>query len=136
MAPKPRRPEGQPLLEVGDSLPVRAKKVKPPTGVSECMQAFREGHMSKLGLEPHIHYGKDGKHFKELVALWGLDVVLRLIALFFSTTDPRVVRSDYKVGAFYSLAQHLILLDRRHGPKDRRTAENLDAATRATQRRS
>lgn len=83
---------------------------------------------------PVIHGGKDGNHFKHLVATYGEEPTLRLVEEFFETTDPRVVRSDYTVGALFSLAQHLML--RRAGkPQDNRAIENADAAARATQRR-
>jgi hypothetical protein len=56
-----------------------------------------------------------------------------LVGEFFTTSDPRVQRSDYRIGALYSLAQHLRL--RRQRVVDNRTARNLDAAVRATEAR-
>jgi hypothetical protein len=52
---------------------------------------------------------------------------------FFATTDVRVNRCDYSVLAFYTLAQHLNLMDKRE-QTDRRTLANLDAVARATGR--
>lgn len=82
---------------------------------------------------PIIHGGKDGAHFKKLVATYGEDETLRLVRQFFGTSDSRVLRSDYTVGALFALAQHLRL--RAFRVADPRTADNLDAAERATQRR-
>lgn len=136
MAPRPRTTNGTTLF--GDDVEKPTKRQKPPTDpvIAECFAMFVDLHVAKHGIKPPIRGGKDGKHFKDLLATYGRDEVFALIRKMFGTSDPRVVASDYTVGAFYSLAPHLALLDRRNGPKDRRAAENFDAASRATQRKT
>lgn len=116
----------------------RKKSAPGDPDIAACFALFSELHLAKHGISPHFRGGKDGKHFKDLLAWAGREGMLGeagLIRKFFGTSDPRVVASDYSVGAFYSLAQHVALLDRRKGPMDRRTVENTDAARRATERR-
>lgn len=111
--------------------PVVSKEKAP---VKKCLDAFHNAFVARFGFKPRIDGGKDGKHMKDLIATWSEQDVLDLIAEFFSTRDARVVRSDYSVGALYNLAQHLKL--RQHGHYiDQRTAENVDAAVRATQQK-
>lgn len=84
---------------------------------------------------PLIAGGKHGAQFKRLLA-WGEDVVRELVRLYFTTTDPKVARDDYSLDRFFVHAQYLRLkLARNHRVVDARTAENLDAAARATGRR-
>lgn len=102
--------------------------------VQVCLDAYHDGFVARFGFKPRIVGGKDGKHFKDLLALWGRDEVLALLREFLTTTDPRVLRSDYTIGAFSSLAQHLRL--RQAGNHiDARQATNVDAAVRATRQR-
>lgn len=137
MAPR-QRPAQSPRLFEDDASPKRASKKKrdPNPVVAECFTLFAELHQAKHGIPARFVYGKDGKHFGDLLATYGRDEVIALMQKMFSTGDPRIVASDYTVGAFFSLAPHLALLDRRNGPKDRRAAENFDAASRATQRKT
>lgn len=101
--------------------------------VAKCIDAFHAAFVARFGFKPKIDGGKDGANLKRLIATWDERVVLDLIAEFFSTRDPRVARSDYTIGAFYNLAQHLRL--RRQTVQDQRTAENMDAASRASETR-
>jgi hypothetical protein len=110
-------------------VPIKPKKEK--GDVARAIDAFHVAFVARHGFKPHIRGGKDGTHFKELIATWGADVVIgELIPEFFRTTHPRVLRSDYSVGALYACAQHLRMVN-----IDERTASNLDAARRATERR-
>lgn len=133
-----------------------------PAPVKQCMDAFYAGYVRKwnpkpladawladmaLGIAPSnrsvakeelmlpLLQAKDGAHFKQLVAAWGEQTVLKLIDLFFETTMPRVVSSDYTVGAFFNVAPGLQLRLRNIAQPDRRMAEAIDAAARATGRR-
>ena len=81
---------------------------------------------------PMIHGAKDGALIKKMVAAWGEERVLALCEQFPSMTDARVLRSDYSIGAMFSLAQHLML--RQHKPADDQTARNVDAVSRAVGR--
>lgn len=112
--------------------------------VQRCIDAYFRGFVGKFNppatpteqlLKPIIHGGKDGAHFKKMVATWGEPTVLALVDEFFTTTHPRVVRSDYSVGALFQCAQHLIVANTGQTLPDQRTAENVDAASRATRRR-
>jgi len=84
---------------------------------------------------PLIHYGRDGKLLKDLKDAWGEDEVARLIHDFFTSSDPQVVRSDYKIQVLFQLAQRLRLNARQGHRPDTRTTENIDAATSAMRRR-
>lgn len=134
MAPKPRKAVST-LAPLDGMEPMPSVKPEPST-VTKCRSLFRELHEQKLGIKPFEKFGRDGKHFKDLAASYGEEQVLELIRRFFDTSDPKVVASDYSVAALYRLAQHVMLLDRRSGPRDRRTAENVDAVARATRRRN
>lgn len=86
-------------------------------------------------MTPLIKPGKDAALVKQMLAAWGEETVGWLIDEFFGpgSTDPRVVRSNHDVGALYGMAQYLLL--KRQQPADLRTAENFDAASRATRPR-
>lgn len=83
---------------------------------------------------PLIQYGRDGKHLRDLADAWGEETTASVIREFFATTDPQVVRSDYKVSVLFIHAQRLRLAAR-VGNHDDRTISNLDAAARAMRRR-
>lgn len=104
----------------------RGKTVDP--AIKRCIDRYHERFIARFGFKPQIHGGKDGAHVKALLATWGEAVVLGLIDEFLSTTDPRILRSDYTIGALFNLAQYLRLRSTR---PDERTATNLDAAARA-----
>lgn len=120
--------------------PKKAKKEKPPKAtnpdIAKCINHYATRFKERFGFKPKINGGKDGKHFKEILSTWkdegGCALVISLLDEFFATRDPRVLRSDYSVGAFYSLAQYLRLAANR---TDDRTMANLDAASRATKPR-
>lgn len=101
--------------------------------VPGCIDAFHDAHVARLGFKPLIHGGKDGAHMKKLLATWDDATVRSLIAEFFETRDPRVERSDYSIGAFFSLAQYL-MARRARGVTDWRVADNIEAARRASGR--
>lgn len=113
------------------------KKAKPGPNpaIKRAIDAYHTAFLKRFGFKPVIHGGKDGDHFKKLLATWDEETVLGLVDEFFTTTDPRVLRSDYSVGALFTLAQHLLLRRNGHANGDMRTTENVDAAARATGRR-
>lgn len=80
---------------------------------------------------PIINGGKDVALMKKMVGAWGEAAVAELIAEFFRTQDFRVVSSGYDVTALYMNAQRLMLRMRGTVVPDRRTAANVDAASRA-----
>lgn len=105
----------------------------PNPAVKRCIDLFHDRHVARFGFKPDPRqYGRFGKELQLLLGAWGEDVVAGLIREFFETTDPRVLRSDYKPMDFVNLAQRLRLQGQR---LDDRTAENLDAAARAIGRR-
>lgn len=108
-------------------------KSAPEPRIKVAIDAFHDAFVKRHGFRPQIHGGKDGAHMKSMIATWGLDDVLALIETFFTTTDPRVLRCDYTIGALFNLAHHVKLIDAR--PTDHKTASNVDAATRAMARR-
>lgn len=114
--------------------PKRARKPKKDTNpaVARCIDYFFQKFNAKFGFKPKINGGKDGKHFKELIETWNESIVLQLIDEMFSSSDPRILRSDYTIGAFYNLAQYLRLQFNR---TDERTMRNLDASRRASRAR-
>lgn len=83
---------------------------------------------------PLINGGKDGALAKKLVQAYGEARALRLFAEFVWLEHPRVVRSDYSIGALFALAPTLVVDEA--GRLDERTASNLDAGRRATGRGS
>ena len=106
------------------------KKAAPDPAVKRVIDAYHAAFLVRHGFKPIIHGGKDGAHVKQLLAAWGEPETLILVARFFATTEPRVLRSDYSLGALFSLAQYL-----RVERPDARTADNLHAAARAAGRR-
>ena len=113
---------------------MKRAKAEPNPAVKRAIDAFHAAFLARFGFKPAIHGGKDGTHFRQMLATWDEEIVQWLIAEFFRTTDPRALRSDYTVGALFSLAQHLLLRKNGH-TTDQRTAEIMDTASRATQRR-
>lgn len=113
--------------------PTPKKKTNP--AIKTCIDLFHTRFKERFGFPPVIHGGKDGSHFQKLIATWGEINTKWVIEEFFETSDPRVHRCDYTVGALFNLAQHLML--RRNGARniDERTASNIDAAARATGRK-
>lgn len=115
--------------------PEKAKKAKKvgDADVTACVDRFHDKFKDRFGFKPKIHGGKDGKHMKDLLGAWadegGKKVVFELIDEFLTTRDPRVLRSDYTIGAFFNLAQYLRLKDVR---SDDRTMSNRDAIHRAS----
>jgi hypothetical protein len=116
----------------------RRAKTAANDGVRKCFDRFHALFVKKWNrpdtpedkqMRPMFRGGKDGKHFKDMIAAWGEETTLSLIDEFFVTTNPRVVKSDYSVGALVICAQQL-LIARQHSV-DSRTAANVDAAHRA-----
>ena len=83
---------------------------------------------------PLIHYGRDGKHLKNLSDAWGEATVTDVIRGFFASMDPQVIRSDYSIVVLFATAQRLRIQSARP-VSDQRTLENTDAALRATAKR-
>jgi hypothetical protein len=110
------------------TTPRRSKRSTDPS-IKRCIDLYHQAFTNRFGFKPHIHGGKDAAHVKALLGVWGEPVVTELIVEFLTTTDPRIVRSDYTLGALYSLAQYMRL---KHARTDERTAINVDAAMRAT----
>ena len=104
----------------------------PNPAIKKVIDAFHVAFLARFGFKPVIHGGKDGAHIQKLLATWDEETVLWLVAEFFATTDPRVLRSDYSLGALFSLAQHLLLRHQKGALTDERTAQNFDAASRAS----
>jgi hypothetical protein len=122
-------PQAEPKARRGRAPSPKVPK-PPPAGVPRCMEVYDRLFRAKYNDKPHIRGGKDGSHLKDLISLWGEDEVVRLLEAFFSTTDQRVRNSDYTIGAFYMLAQHLRL--RSKSPvKDGRSQRTVDALNRA-----
>lgn len=117
----------------GEETVALVKAKKRPVGesaVPKVIERYHERFLSRFGFKPKISGGRDGKHVKELVAAWGATAVLGLVDEFFSTTDPKVTRSDYSLQAFYTLAQGLMIASA-VGKPDQRSAEIMDAVSRA-----
>ena len=87
---------------------------------------------------PMISGGKEASLMKRMIESWGEETVIRLIELFFALTrpggDPRIIRTSWDITCLYINAQYL--LTRGERVLDQRTAENLSAAQRATEKRS
>lgn len=114
------------------------KTGKPATeadpAVKRCIDAFHDACVRRFGFKPDPRqYGRLGRDLKPLLATWGEADMLSLIDEFFTTSEPRITRSDYSVAAFLAVVQ--LLKVRRLQAPDARTAENIDAAVRATRRR-
>lgn len=117
----------------------RTPKAKPEADGRVVMleAGFVARHEARWGVKPLLTpYGKNRRHLKDLAGQLPDDELLALMDLFFSTRDRDVERSDYTIGAFVRLVPHLRLLERRTGAPRGRTADNLDAAARATGRRT
>ena len=85
---------------------------------------------------PMIKGGKDGSLMKKMLATWGEERVMQLIADFFGDayTMFGVINSNQDIGALFSAAPRLLV--REHAAQQpRRTVSNLDAAARAMGRR-
>ena len=117
-------------------MKLRAQKEKsgPDPRIKRCMDRFHVAHLERHGFKPLLG-AKAGSLFKALLNTWSEEDVFALIDLFFSTTDPRVVRSDYSVGAFYALAAHLQLLRRGRSASSGVEDHNAHSARQAAQRR-
>ena len=131
-----------------------ARTTKGDPAIRQCLDAFHAGFVRRFNppdlaerflsdpdavprshlTMPTIAPGKDAALMKHLIAAHGAESVLRMIDLYFgaAAADARVVTSDQTVGAFYALASYLATRHRR--PQGSRTIDNLDAATRATQK--
>jgi hypothetical protein len=115
-------------------MTAKAKTESDPT-VKRLVDAFHQKHVARHGCPPlRPDYGRFAKEVKAILASATEAELLMLMDDFFSTLDPRVVRSDYKPMDFVYLAQHLRL--KRNGRKtfDQRVVRDLDAASRATGR--
>ena len=61
---------------------------------------YSELFKAKVGQEPDINSGKDGKILKELIATRGEEAVRDLLSRFFSSPDPFIRQSGYTIGVF------------------------------------
>lgn len=121
-------------MDADPPKPARKKKAPSDGSVQRCFDAWARLFEAKWHMKAtHISPGKDGRHFKDLVRAFGDERTLELMARFFATTNPQIARSDYSVGAFFRLAQTLVLDDMKID--DARTLSNIDAVARATGRR-
>lgn len=126
----------------GESAPPRKRRKADPvpldTGpVRQCFDRFHECHEARWKIPPNFRKSPAlyGRRFKELVEQYGVERVLELIGMFFSVKgDWKVDRCDFSVSAFYALAEHLNLMDRRANP-DSKAAHNVTAAARAMEKR-
>lgn len=80
---------------------------KPKADVTRWMDHYRAQHQQKWGSEPVIYWGKNGKQAKGLIEAIGLEAALQVVDDFFRSTDPRITRTDYSVGAVVTNAQYL-----------------------------
>lgn len=116
----------------------KQKKIRKadPSPTARLIDHYYTLFLARHGCKPIINGAKDTGLLKKLVAAWGEDEVRDLIEIFLDPRqrDPRVVRSDYSIGAFYTVAQHLRLRGGRAVP-DERTLHNLTAIERAMQPR-
>lgn len=114
----------------------RAKVTPESDGVvARLYEAYYKAFEERFGMKPISEGGYGAKRLKELATAWGEDAVLELIAEFFRTKDNRIDGSNYKVADLFNNAQRLRINMHKIGPRepsDRRTAENVDAATRST----
>lgn len=119
----------------GDAVPKNGKAKKNAKPTARAIATFDAAFHARFGYRPLINGGKDGTLLNKLIATWGEGVVIdELIPEFFASTHPRVLRSDYSIGALFYCAQHL-RVGAAVAVSDERTATNLDAARRATRRR-
>ena len=95
----------------------------------------RDGSLIEPEVKPYFAPGRDRRHMKDMAAAWGEETVAQLIREFFASTDPQITSRDYKVAVLFQQAQRLLLEARRGRRLDRRTAEHIDAATRAVRKR-
>jgi hypothetical protein len=101
--------------------------------IKTLIDAFHQKHIERHGCSPlRPEYGRFAKELKAMLVSADANELVTLMDDFFSTRDPRVVRSDYKPMDFVYLAQHLRL--RRNGRKDydERTQRDVHAAMRAS----
>lgn len=102
-----------------------------PQDIADAYLRDRKSVPADEVMTPIIHGAKDGAHIKKMIATWGVTRTLKLCREFCYMTNPRVLRSDYSIGAMFSLAQYL-LIDA--GRPDERTAHNIHEAARASGR--
>lgn len=131
---------GEAPVVVVSPAPSRKRKKKDPSEIEPAKRLLDRFHVlfiARHGCKPIISGAKDTSLLKKLIATWGEPTVEGLIHEFLSPAqrDPRVLRSDFSVGAFYMLAQYLMLRKGRALPDDR-TIGNIDAAARAMQPRA
>lgn len=114
--------------------PQPAKAPPPDEAVKRLVDAFHGMHFARFGCYPiRPEYGRFAKELKEMLATVGEAGVAALMGDFFAKPpDPQVNRTHYRPMDFVRLAQYLQLKRRDGGPLDQRTAENADAAARAT----
>jgi hypothetical protein len=113
---------------------MKTTKETDPT-IKRLIDAFHQRHITRHGIPPmRPEYGRFAKEVKGLLASATEYELLELMDDFFSTRDPRVMRSDYKPMDFVFLAQHLRLKRNGHKRLDDRVVRDMDAAARATGR--
>lgn len=116
--------------------PAKAKPATNPA-IKRIIDYFHTAHIKRHGIKPIIHGGKDATNIRRLLDTLDESEVELLVDVFFSTADPRVLRSDYHIGSFVSLVPHLrLLLAGSRRQVDDRIAATVDAARRATEPRS
>lgn len=118
----------------GDPVPpVKEKKPKAESGpVVRVETVYKDLFQAKFGFAPTIKFGRDRKALKELLGAWPEDEVLAQLAPFIQR-DIRSTRDSFSLYDFCMQAQRL-RIERAAGPNGR-TAQNVDAAARATGRR-
>lgn len=58
---------------------------------------------------PPIHWGRDGKRIRALLALYGSDRVVELLEAFFRCDDEWIRRSGYSLGAFEAAVPRMLM---------------------------
>jgi len=105
--------------------------------VARCIDHYDAEFQRRHGFKPDRRgYGRFGKDLRDLLETWTEQNVLDMMEDFFYDNDPRVLRGNWSTADFANLAQYLRIKRTSGAPiLDARTANNLDAARRATQRR-
>jgi hypothetical protein len=107
----------------------------PDPAVKRIVSHFHRRFRERFEFKPNPrHFARLAYDIKALLSGWDEATMIDLVDDFFSTTDPRVQRSDYTGTAFAGLAQYLRVRGSGRTIRDERTAVNFDVVARATGR--
>lgn len=122
--------------EVDPPRRARSRKPKPatvPPAVTRVIEAYHTAYLERFGVKGQITGGKDGALVKSMIKTWGVDEVLRLLALYIQCNEPWAVRRGWTLSAFYELAPRLLTRGSRtssNAATMRRAMESIAAAGR------